>query len=659
MPARFPRLFDPLTLRSVTVRNRLVVCPMGCRFVVEGRPTTRDFAFYRARAEGGAGLIIMGGTIVHPTSLLKSRKAIEAYERDAIPALAELSAAIHHGGAKVIGQLNHRGREMLGHDSEQNRDVDFPTWAPSPLASPNDPLVPHEMNLDEIREVIEAFCLSARNLVRAGFDGIEIHAAHGYLVGQFLSPQANMRMDAYGGAAENRARLLVDLIAAVRDSIGPTLPLGVRLSADEELDGGLTVTDSCDIARRVADTHQVDYLSVTRGIRNRYVKDMSYPLGVSVELARAVRDASRLSTMVAGRINHPALAEDVLKSGAADLVGMARAWIVDAEWGNKSARGQLTEIRPCIGCLQDCRSGGMACVHNPTAGRETIWPIKLPRAKRPRKVVVVGGGPGGLEAATVASQLGHQVILFERHREFGGQVRLAARAPHRTEIDGVVGYRLDLLATLPIDVRLGSEAMPDTVLTENPDCVIIATGAQPRPPELEGADDRVITPWQLLEEEPATRAQVSAAQHCVVVDDGSGFWETFGAVEYLAERGHTVTLISPARTLGAGIPYESIEPLLRRLRKNRVELMPMYLPAWLEPGELVIYDRIRFEATRTLKEIHLPADLVIVNAGRVVLDTLHRALRSRSVCVRAVGDCVAPRRISQAIYEAHRAARAI
>ena len=655
--SQFPRLFDPLTLRGVTLRNRTVVCPMGCRSAKEGKPTRGDWEFYRARAMGGAGLVITGGTSVHVTALLKSRTALEPFDPEAIPALRELASAVHSGGAKIIGQINHRGREMLDFDSAKNLDTDFPAWAPSPLPSPNDSLIPHEMTESEIAEIEEAFAVSAKNLVAAGYDGIEIHGAHGYLVAQFLSPQANVRTDRYGGPLENRMRFLLEVLEQVRAVIPEEAPLGVRISADEDLEGGITLDDSKVIAARLRSIGWVDYISVTRGIRNYYIKDMSFPPGVSVGLAHGIRDASGLPIMVAGRITHPTQAEQILADANADLIGMARAWITDPEWANKAQDSRLDEIRPCVGALQDCRTGG-GCMHNPSARREATWgPLKP--AARAKKVVVVGGGPAGLEAAVVAASRGHDVVLFEREPRLGGQVAIAANGPGRAEIEGVISYRAELLHRLGVRIHLKREATPDDILAEGPDAVVIATGALPREPEEVGWKGNIITAWELLANDSDSRKLAAESREAVVVDDGSGFWETCSAAEYLGTGGSHVTLIAPTRSIGVSIPAESIIPLLVRLRRLGVTLLPMSRVAAVEPGRVCVYDVIRMAATRSLEEVWLPADLVVVNAGKLVNDGLVDRLVGHVAQVHAVGDCVAPRRISHAVLEAHRVARAI
>lgn len=646
----FPNLFSPFTLGRLPLRNRVVMSPMGSRFAREGRPMPGDIAFYRARSEAGVGLIITGGTPVHPTGTLRNRAAFEAFQDSCVPAFAEFAAAVKAGGARLVGQLYHRGRETMG-------DSDWPTWAPSPVAAPYDPQVPHEMTLTEIDEVVAGFGKSARNLLQAGFDGIEIHAAHGYLVAQFLSGQANQRSDAYGGSQAKRMRLLLRIVEAIRAQIGPQPVLGVRISAEEgpEIEGGIHLEESTGIAQALAATGEVDYISVTMGVRGTYVKDMSVPVGPTIAMARAIRQASGLPVIVGQRINHPPLAERALAEGMADLIGMARPLIADGEWVRKARERRLEEIRPCVACNQVCRSGIMGCVHNPEAGREVMWPPgRLEAATTRRKIVVVGGGPAGMEAAIQAAQRGHEVVLFEAHARLGGQVRVAALAPNRTEIDGVVSWRAAELQRLGVRLRMGTRADVANVLREQPSAVVLATGAVPMPAPVEGGElPHVIDVVRALDPDAATQSLLDTARTAVVVDNGAGFWETCSVAEALAVRGLRVHYLSPTRSFADGLPFEAVPPLLQRLRGLGVVLLPMHRVAWIETGTVTAFDAVASAARGVLEEVVLPADVVVVHAGKQALEELATPLRQAGLEVHPVGDCVAPRRINNATFEAH------
>lgn len=644
---RFPRLFSSIDIGSVRLSNRIALLPMGLKFTNTGSLTEDDIAFYEARAASGIGLIITGGTIVHPSSVLRGRRQQEAYRAENVAGFAALADAVHRHDSQIFGQLFHRGREPIA-------ESDGPLLAPSALASPTSSQLPHALTGDEIKELIDAFALSARHLAEAGFDGIELHGAHGYLIGEFLSPHANHRTDVYGGSLEGRARFAIEVAEAVRD-VTDGAPLGLRLSADEELDDGLRSPEAAQLAALLAATGLFDYLSVAVGVRGGYVKDMSHPNGLAVPLAATVREASGIPVIASQRITHPTLAEEVLAEGAADIVGMARAHIADGNWTRWAREGELDRIVPCIGCLQDCRSGsgGIGCVHNPVSGRERALG-SLPRAADRRRVVVVGAGPAGLEAARIAGERGHDVVVFERGEEPGGQAALAALAPTRAEIDGVVSFRAGELLRLGVELRLGTTATATSVLAEEPDAIIVATGARPGPPPFAVAPDATVCHlWDVFEGAP----ELAEARSIVVVDDGSGWWETYSAAELLASRGAEVTIVTPASAVAAGIPSESIGPLLRRLAGHRVTIQPMTAVSEVRPGIALVYEPARLAARHILEEREIPADAVVHVGPKVPEESLTVELASLRGLARTIGDAVTPRRISQAVLEGHDAGR--
>ncbi len=656
---QYPQLFSPLALRSVVLRNRTVMLPMGIRFAHDGTPNESDFAFYKARARAGVGLVITGGTPVHPNGTVRAHDLYEPFNPRALPGLSRLADEIHQEGVPVIGQIYHRGRMV-------STDSDWPTWGPSAIASlaTGDATIPHAMTLAEVEEMVEAFASSAAALMKCGFDGIEIHGAHGYLVGQFLSASSNLREDRYGGTPQNRMRFLLEIIDAVRSRIGAQAPLGVRLTADEgeHVVDGIRLPYAEQIAKVIAETREVDYLSVAIGIRGGYVKDMSTPVGPALPHAAAVRKASGLPVIASQRLTHPSLAEKVLADGGADMIGMARALIADWEWPSKAREGRAEEIRPCIGCLQVCRSGIMGCVHSPTSGRETIYPPwRKERAPRQRKVVVIGAGPAGLEAAIQAAERGHCVVLFEAAKSLGGQARIAALAPHRTDIDGVVAHRVLELTRLKVDVRLGIRADAAAVLAEAPDAVVVATGAVPLPfADVDGGGhSHVIDVVRVQEPDERVEALLGAARHAVVVDNGHGFWESCSAAEALAKRGIAVSFITPARTIAANIPGESIGPLHRRLRWHNVIILPMHRVSEIREGSVSVYDSVRVAATSILEEKQLPADVVVHFSGKEVVTNLATDLARRVPELHIAGDCLAPRRINHAVLDGYRIGRSL
>lgn len=650
-PLRFPRLFEPLTIGTVTLPNRIVMLPAGPSLAFDGSVSDRDLDYFEARARGGVGLVVLGGTTVHETSQLRSRPLREAYRREHVARFARVARTVHRHGTKIVGQLVHLGRETIG-------ESDLPMWAPSAVRSPRTPQTPHAMTSAEIEEVIEGFAESAGNLRDAGFDGVELHAAHGYLIAQFLSPAANHRDDHWGGSLTNRTRFALRVIEAIRARCGADFLVGARISAIEELEDGLDLPASVAIAERLATVGCVDYLSVAIGTRGAYVKDMAAPAGIAVPLARAVRQATGLPVVASQRITHPTLAERVLEAGDADLIGMARALIADPMWPTWARDGRPERITPCVGLAQDCRryngDGGVSCAHNPTAGRERELLAPLPRVATPRRVVVVGGGPAGLEAARVAAERGHDVVLFERERELGGRIALAALAPNRAEIDGVVSFRADELERLGVRLRIGVEAGVAQIRAEAPDAVVVATGSRQQPPDFEvDPAANVVDVATLFRRGPAV---LSGVRHAVVVDDGNGFWDTYSAAEFLAANGVRTAVLAAGGRLAGGIPFESVSSLLARLRGAAVDLRVLTAVSAVAPGAVTVYDPYRLAARRELQESTVDADLVVLVGPMEGDDRLAGALDG-SVDVHLVGDCVAPRRLTHAILEGHRVGR--
>ena len=420
----------------------------------------------------------------------------------------------------------------------------------------------------EVRTIVQGFGRSAVNFQLAGYDGIEIHAAHGYLVAQFLSAASNRRLDAYrGDTLDGRMRLLVEIVEEVRESCGVDYPVGVRLSADEHTRDGLTLDDTVEIIDALQEAAPVDYVSITTGMRGLYVKDSSWDEGFALPLAEAVKQGVDIPVIAAGRIRHPDLAERALEAGQADFIGIGRGLLADPEWVAKARAGDAGRIRPCIGIVQDCRryAGGVACAVNPRLGRESTW-HRLPAPPEPRRVVVAGGGPAGLEAARLAATSGHQTVLFEADSAVGGQLRIAGAGPTREELLDFVFYLERELDRLEVDVRRGSRATAESVLGESPDLVVCATGATPQAPSFPvDGGARVVTVWDLL-----GGSVTDIPARAVVLDDGSGFWHGVSAAEYLAERGAVVELVTPARGIALAIPEESTATVLQRLRGNGV-----------------------------------------------------------------------------------------
>jgi len=640
----FPRLFSPIEIGSVTLRNRIVMLPHGTSMVVDGAPTDDDIAYYEERARSGVGLMITGAAVVSPDTARRGRKLIETYDERVLPALARRAAAVRAQGAAIVGQIIHLGRESIGMES------DHPLLAPSPIRSPRAPFAPHEMDEADIRRVIADFARSAGNLQATGHDGVEIHGAHGYLVGQFLSPATNHREDGWGGDPARRMRFLIELVDAIRTACGDDFVLGLRLSADEEIADGLELPDTRRIVEAIARDHPVDYLSITLGTRGAYVKDVTQPEATAARAAGVLRAASGLVTIAGQRFTSPALAEAALADGQADAIGFARSFIADGDWVAKAGRGEAGGIRPCIGLNQDCRAFAphLHCAVNPLAGRERDPAFaRFAPAATPRRIAIVGGGPAGMEAARIAALRGHRVTLYEASDGLGGQFLYAAVIPGRAGLLRLIDHLRGELRRLPVDIQLGRRIDHCDDLGKPADAIILATGAVARPLD-PGRHGTGVYAWLdiLRDGAPAPHGSGQA----LVQDDGSGFWWTYGVANALVDAGWQVTLSTPSATIAGAIPAESVAPLLVRLGTGdtRYEVLSELLQAGDGTAQLM--------SLTSGAERSIAADLVVVQTGRSTAGPRPAIFSDRGLEVHTIGDCVAPRRLSQALFEAHRLA---
>jgi len=636
----FAHVFSPFALGGLTLKNRLVALPAGTSMAENGVPAHGDTEHFARLAAGGVGMIVGGATVVHPTTTLRSRKLVEAYLDEFVPAAAAKAEVIHRHGARFIGQLCHLGREFIGGES------DSPPVAPSPIKTVRDAYPPHELTVREIGSIVEGWRTSTANLVAAGADGAEIHAAHGYLPAQFMSPLTNRRTDEFGGSFENRMRFVRLVMAAMRSAMPAGFLLGVRLSGEEEIPGGMGIEDCVRIAEHLAEHGAVDYFSITHGTRGTYVKDSTHPDAVAVPSAARVRAATGLPVLVGQRIRDVGTADHIVKAGHADLVGMARALIADPDLPVKSETGRLLEVRGCLGINQDCRAFDphLHCAVNAEVGRGRHPGVGV-RVEQPKEVYVIGGGPAGLEAARVAAGRGHRVTLFERSTRLGGTARVAAASPHRATFLDIVDYQERELKRLGVTVNLAAEIAPDDVeeILALADHVVLATGSRPAdaPAILAGR------PFATVDD--AIRGEVSyeGERRALVYDEGDGFWPAYSAAEALAQAGWQVTFATALTALASRIPAESAGPLLARLGAAGVELhvaSTVVVPE--DPSSPLRLAPAFGGAERDLGPV-----LTVWHRPRVPVAPFGEIASPK---VSVIGDCVAPRRLSHAIAEGYR-----
>lgn len=652
----YPNLFSPIDIGPVRVKNRIATSGHGTCLAEANQVSEAHLAYYRDKARGGVGLVVTESMRVHPTGLPYAG-AIAAFDARNAQGLARLAETVHAEGARIFAQLNHAGRAMRSSYSGR------PLWSASPIASPIHGEEPHAMDHGDIAELIDAFADCAGRLRDAGVDGVEVHGAHGYLLQQFLSPWCNKRQDEYGGSLENRLRLVLEVLGAVRQVVPSRMALGIRLSAEEWIEGGLGLDEMKEVARRVAATGWVDYISVTQSTYHpdswpTMIPDMHTRPAPFVLLTSAIRQVvsgSPVRVFAVARIHTPELAESAIAGGHADLVSMARQLIADPEWPRKVQEGRENEIRFCIACNQGCignvgQHQPIRCLVNPTAGREKEWGLgTLHRAPRPRHVLVVGGGPAGLEAARVAALRGHRVTLLEKADRLGGQVNDAVLAPGRQEFGGIVRYLGQEVARLGVTVRVGAEATVESVLAAAPDAVILATGGVPRPvpPLAEIVALDAVTALRRL-----TGEQMQPPRRAVVVDE-IGQYQAYGLVEALAAAGSRVELVTTRPAIGWHVPPISLHPLLKRLREAKVQIHTSVSVSDIR-GDTVHLALRQRDAEVTLDGVDL-----IAYAWLPAPHTPLASLRSRLANVHVIGDCASPRGALEAISEGHRVGRAL
>ena len=648
-------LWTPLELGPVTVRNRIVFSAHLTNYARDGRPTEQHAAYYAARAAGGAGLIITEEHSTHPTDW-PYEKLIHGFHRDVIPGYRRITEAVHRHRVPIFAQINHNGGQA---SSMYTR---LPVWAPSPVADPLFREVPKAVTHAEIEEIVAGYATVAEHCAEGGFDGIELQCSHSSIVRGFLSPATNRRTDAYGGSLANRARLLLDIVAAVRRVIGNRLALGVRLCGDELIEGGTTIDEAVEVARMVEATGQVDYINTSIGVATATLfmieASMHVPPGYALFIPSAIRKAVELPVVGVGRFKDPLQAERALAEGHCDLVGVVRGQIADPDFAVKARAGATEDIRLCLSCNQECvgRMGlnrWLGCIENPRTGREASLASAAPdlvaeRGAARRRVLVVGAGPGGLQAAIAAARAGHEVTVLEREAEPGGQVRLAASVPNRAELGDMVRNQVTECRRVGVTIECGVEADVETVLARRPDHVVVATGAVATRPWWVGAD----VPNACDVRDVLTGA--ARPDGDVVVIDEIGFHHATSVAELLADRGCRVEVVTPGMVVGQdlGITLDMEQWWIRATAKGIVQstdLVPM-----------------GFDGT-TLTLLHHPTGTnvertpawVVLAVPAAPAEQLYLDLKAAGVRVERVGDCVAPRRAHAAVIEGERVGAAI
>ncbi|MGY4509525.1 oxidoreductase [Bradyrhizobium sp. USDA 3650] len=673
-------LLQPYRLKHLTMRNRIIVTSHEPAYPEDGMPKERYRAYTVERAKGGVALTMTAGSAAVSKDSPPVFNNLLAYKDEIVPWIRQMTDAVHENGSAIMIQLTHLGRRTRWDKGDW-----FPVVAPSHHREASHRAFPKKIEDWDIERIIKDFADAAERMKAGGMDGVELEA-YGHLLDQFASPLTNELDGPYGGPLENRLRFCMDVLKAIRSRVGENFILGVRYTADECLPGGNGKAEGIEISKRLKESGLIDYLNVIRGHidTDAGLTDVIPIQGMAnsphLDFAGEVRAATDFPTFHAAKIPDVATARHAIVSGKVDMIGMTRAHMTDPHIVRKIIEQREDDIRPCVGanyCLDRIYQGGAAyCIHNAATGRELTMPHQIAKTDQPKKIVVVGAGPAGLEAARVAGERGHDVVVFEAAGQPGGQIRLTAQSPRRREMISIIDWRMAQCEKLGVRFNFNTWAEADTVLAENPDVAIIATGGLPHTEMLSKGNELVVSAWDIIS------GDVKPGGNVLLFDD-AGDHAGLQAAEFLANAGAKVEVMTPDRSFAPEVMAMNLVPYMRSLQKLDVTFTVTFRLAGVEKQDNQLIAHIGSDYGGVAKQRFV--DQVVINHGTIPLDDLYFELKPASrnhgelsheqliagvpqSVIRnpegrfqlfRIGDAVAARNTHAAIYDALRLAKDI